>query len=265
MSLRSYLFVPGNRPERFEKALNAGADVVILDLEDAVPSDQKDAAREAVLSWLTPEHPVYVRVNGVNTDWFEADCMVLGQSGLRGVVLPKAECSEHIGLVAGLVRRGVKIVPLIESALGLSNARDLAAVPGVERLAFGSVDFQLDTGISGEVEELLYARSHLVLASRVAGVDSPVDGVSLAIDDEESLRSDVARAKRMGFGAKLCIHPRQVAIINEGFIPDEGEIRWAQAIIDAIGVSGEGTIKLEGKLVDRPVIERARKLLELTE
>src|SRR6266436_434813 len=160
----TYLFVPGNRPDRFEKAWQSGADAVILDLEDAVQSAHKDLARKAVAAWLAPPQPVYVRINGTDTPWFERDLEVVGIPGVLGVVLPKAEHPEQVAQVAAHLSDEAQVLPLLETALGVWNARVLAQAPRVERLAFGSVDFQLDTGISGEEEELLYARSRLVLA-----------------------------------------------------------------------------------------------------
>ena len=264
MIRRSYLFVPGNRPERFEKAWQSGADAVILDLEDAVQSAHKDLARQAVAAWLEPERPVYVRINGMGTPWFERDLEVAGIPGILGVVLPKAEQPEQVAQVAGLLVGEARVLPLLETALGVWNARALAQVPRVERLAFGSVDFQLDTGITGDQEELLYARSRLVLASRVASILPPVDSVTMALDDMTRLREDVARARRLGFGGKLCIHPRQVETINQGFAPTEAERAWARRVLEAAEATeatGAGALRLDGELIDRPVIERARSIL----
>jgi citrate lyase subunit beta / citryl-CoA lyase len=261
MIRRSYLFVPGNRPDRFEKARQSGADAVILDLEDAVQSAHKDLARQAVAAWLAPARPVYVRINGTGTPWFERDLEVVGLPGVLGIVLPKAEHPEQVAPVAGLLAGEARVLPLLETALGVWNARALAQAPRVERLAFGSVDFQLDTGITGEQEELLYARSRLVLASRVAGILPPVDGVTMALDDMTRLREDVARARRLGFGGKLCIHPRQVEMINRGFAPIEAEQAWARRVLEAVETSGAGALRLDGELIDRPVIERARSIL----
>lgn len=138
----------------------------------------------------------------------------------------------------------------------------LAATPGVARLAFGSVDFQLDLGIEGEREELLAARSQLVLVSRVAGRLPPVDGVTMALDDPDALRRDVTYARRLGFGGKLCVHPRQVAAVNEGFRPTTAEIEWARRVVEAAAEAGNNALRLDGKLVDRPVIDRARAILD---
>ncbi len=261
MIRRSYLFVPGNRPDRFEKAWQSGADAVILDLEDAVQSAHKDLAREAVASWLSPARPVYVRINGTSTPWCEQDLAVVGLPGVLGVVLPKAEHPEQVAQVAARLTGEARVLPLLETALGVWNARELAQAPRVERLAFGSIDFQLDTGINGEQEELLYTRSHLVLASRVAGIVPPIDGVTMALDDLTRLREDVARARRLGFGGKLCIHPRQVETINQGFAPTDAERAWARRVLEAVEAAEAGALRLDGELIDRPVIARARSIL----
>ncbi len=261
MIRRSYLFVPGDRPDRFEKAWQSGADAVILDLEDAVQGAHKDLAREAVASWLSPERPVYVRINGTSTPWFERDLAVVGPPGVLGVVLPKAEQPEQVAQVAARLSGAAQVLLLLETALGVWNARALAQAPRVERLAFGAVDFQLDTGINGEQEELLYARSRLVLASRVAGLVPPIDGVTMALDDLTRLREGVARARRLGFGGKLCIHPGQVETINQGFAPTDAERTWARRVLEAVEASGAGALRLDGELIDRPVIARARSIL----
>jgi citrate lyase subunit beta / citryl-CoA lyase len=265
MICRTYLFVPGNRPDRFEKAQQSGADAVILDLEDAVQSTQKDLAREAVASWLQPARPVYVRINGTGTLWFERDLEVVCLPGVLGVVLPKAEQPEQVAEVGARLTGEARVLPLLETALGVWNAHALAQAPRVERLAFGSVDFQLDTSITGEQEELLYARSGLVLASRVASILPPVDGVTMALDDLTRLRDDVARARRLGFGGKLCIHPKQVETINRGFAPTEAERAWARRALEAARATGAGALRLDGELIDRPVIERARSILAQAE
>lgn len=262
MSERSFLFVPGNRPERFDKACAAGADAVILDLEDAVAPAGKEAARDGVRQWLAAGGRAWLRLNGTGTAWHGQDLDLLDAAGVLGVMLPKAEHADELRSLAAGLRPGVPLVPLIETAVGLWHARDLAAVPGVQRLAFGSVDYQLDLGIQGDGEELLQARSQLVLASRVAGVLAPVDGVTVAIDDEAVLQSDIARARRLGFGGKLCIHPKQVAAVQAGLRPPASDIDWARRVIAAAEAAGQDAVRLDGKLVDLPIIGRARAILE---
>ena len=227
---RSYLFVPANRPERFDKAYGAGADAVIVDLEDAVPEAEKATARAALANWLSADKPVLIRINHAESTWFADDLEVCRMDGCAGVVLPKAERVEHIAQVAERTGVGRVVIPLLETAQGLYDAVALARAPRVERLAFGSIDFQVDLGIRGENEELLYFRSHLVLASRLGGVRSPIDGVTTAIDDANLLREEAQRARRLGFGAKLCIHPKQLPVVSECFSPSAEEVAWAKRV-----------------------------------
>lgn len=260
---RSYLFVPGDRPERFAKACAAGAHAVIIDLEDAVPPAGKQAARAAVADWVSPDHPVFVRINGAGSTWFADDLVLCGLPGVAGIVLPKAE---HPADVARIQAAGAALVlPLIETAQGVWNAHALATAPGVQRLMFGSIDFQLDAGIDGDVDELLYVRSQLVLVSRVAGIQSPVDGVTTAIDDPEQLRADTQRARRLGFGGKLCIHPKQVEPVNRHFMPNEDDIAWARRVLQAAEAAQGAAVALDGKMVDLPVIRKAEEIVSEAE
>ncbi|WP_208280730.1 HpcH/HpaI aldolase/citrate lyase family protein [Massilia oculi] len=257
---RSYLFVPGNRPERFDKACAAGADAVIVDLEDAVPFADKAAAREAVAAWLSPAKPVLVRVNGADTDWFTDDLALCRVPGVAGVVLPKAE---QAGDIARLRAAGATaVLPLIESATGIDHLRAIVSARGVQRLMFGSIDFQLDLGIPGEREELLFFRSQLVLASRLAGLAAPVDGVSTALDDADRLADDARHARQMGFGAKLCIHPKQVQAVNRCFTPGAHELAWAGRVLEAAALANGAAVALDGKMIDRPVILRAQAIVD---
>lgn len=257
---RSYLFVPGNRPERFAKACAAGADAVIVDLEDAVPAPDKHAAREALASWVSPAHQVLVRVNSADSEWFRDDLALCGLPGVAGIVLPKAE--QAADLAAIRVAGATKILPLIESALGLWNAPYLARAPGVERLVFGAIDFSVDLRIKEGHQQLLYFRSQLVLVSRVAGIQAPVDGVTVAIDDIGPVREDTGLARSLGFGGKLCIHPRQVPIVNAGFAPTTAETDWATRVLAAAENANGAAVAVDGKMVDRPVILVAQQMLE---
>ena len=257
---RSYLFVPGDRPERYAKALAAGADAVIIDLEDAVAPSAKEAARDALRAWLTPEQAVLVRVNSADTAWFAEDLALAGLPGVAGVVLPKAERPETI---AGLMRQGAQaVLPLIESALGFHNALELARQPGVERLLFGSIDFSVDLGLTEGIEELQYFRSQLVLVSRLAGILPPVDGVTTTLDDIARITDDTRRARRNGFGGKLCIHPRQVAPVNAAFAPSAEEAAWAARVLQAVENTDGAAVALDGKMVDRPVILQAQAIVD---
>ncbi|RZT08227.1 citrate lyase subunit beta / citryl-CoA lyase [Duganella sp. CF402] len=254
----AYLFVPGDRPERFPKALQAAPGMAIIDLEDAVAPQAKDAARAAVANWLTRDANIIIRINAEGTPWFEDDLRLVAAAGVQGAMLSKAESPAtvaRVGDVAGAV------VPLIETALGMAQARLIARQRHVARLAFGSIDLKADLGIGGNVEELDYFRSELVLASRLAELDPPIDGVTTAIDDTDVLRAETLRARRFGFGAKLCIHPRQVAIVNGAFAPSAAEVAWARLVLDAIAGSDGAAVAVNGKMVDKPVAALAARIV----
>jgi citrate lyase subunit beta/citryl-CoA lyase len=258
--LHSLLFVPASRPERYAKALGAGADAVIVDLEDAVAPADKDDARAALAAWLDPAHPVLVRINAADTQWFAADLELLARPGISGVVVPKAEHAGDV-LTASCAGGGLPVLPLVESALGFGQRLALAHADHVERLIFGHIDFQADLDMRCSEDELLPFRVALVLASRLAGIAAPIDGVTTAIDDADLLQADALRARRLGFGGKLCIHPRQVAAVNRCFAPSEDEIAWARRVTAADAASGGAAVAVDGKMVDRPVVLRAQAIL----
>jgi len=259
----SYLFVPGDRPERFAKAVAAGADMVVLDLEDAVSDEHKDFARTSVGEALSRSgFHACIRLNGADTAWFSDDCELLALHGVAAVMLPKTENANQISLLRSRATRQTAIIPIVETARGLHAVNNVAACAGVQRLAFGSIDLQVDLGIDGDDLELLYARSQLVLASRVAGIAAPVDGVTLSLNDIDQLARDAERARRRGFTAKLCIHPAQVEVVNRVFNPDLKTLKWAQGVLSVASVSSSGAFMYEGKLVDKPVLDRARTILQ---
>jgi citrate lyase subunit beta/citryl-CoA lyase len=258
---RTYLFVPATRIERVPKALAAGADAVIVDFEDAVSPADKRPAREAAARGFPNASSVFIRVNGPDTEWFEEDLKLCGALGVRGVVVPKAETSEQMRHAASRLQRDAILLPLVETGRGFANADALCAVPGVQRLVFGSIDFQLDLGITGDREELLYFRSALVLASKLAQLQPPVDGVTVDIEAIERVRDDTLYAKRLGFGGKLCIHPKQIGPVNDCFYPNADEVAWAQRVVDAAGAAEGGAVQVDGKMVDRPVLLKAQQIL----
>ena len=260
MTLRSVLFVPGSRPERFHKALAAGASAVIIDLEDAVSPSDKDSARESLRRWLDVARPVMLRINAADSAWYADDLSLCGLAGVSAVMLPKAERADTL---AAVQRAGAKrLVPLVETAAGFAALGAIAAAPGVICLAFGSIDLQVDLGLRDALEdELLFYRSQIVLASRLAGIGAPLDGVSTAIDDAARLAADVQRARRLGFAGKLCIHPRQVAAVNLGFTPTADEQAWAQRVIAASAAAGGAAVTVDAKMVDKPVLLRAEAIL----
>ncbi|PKQ10762.1 MAG: CoA ester lyase [Alphaproteobacteria bacterium HGW-Alphaproteobacteria-1] len=256
---RSYLFVPGRTPERFAKAAGSGADAIILDLEDAVGPAFKHEARENIVSWFKTGGSGVVRINGAENPWFDDDLAALEDCAITAVMVPKAT-PDSLATVANRLP-GRALIALIESAEGLASVRHAVTCPGLTRLAFGNLDFGADTRIPGTGPVLDPARFEIVLASRLGGLAQPIDGVTAELKDAGILGDEVARSRTMGFGAKLCIHPAQVTATNEGFTPSKAEVDWANRVISALSKAAGSVVQVDGKMVDRPVIERARQIL----
>lgn len=257
---RSYLFVPGQRPDRFAKAASAGADAIILDLEDAVGPDLKAEARAHVADWFAGGGRGIIRINGVDSPWHEDDLAAVSAIPDAAIMLPKAEPLATSRLAARLPSR--PILALIETVAGLASIRETACLPGVARLAFGNLDFAADARIPDSGITLDPARFEIVLASRLGNLPPPVDGVTTALNDAQVIAADVTRARLMGFGAKLCIHPAQVAPVSQGFAPSPEDIDWAHRIVDALTKAAGSVVQVDGKMVDRPLIDRANQILE---
>jgi citrate lyase subunit beta/citryl-CoA lyase len=255
-SATTFLFVPGDRPERFEKAASSGADVVVVDLEDAVAPGAKEQARENARAWLRAGKHAMVRINGADTSWHEED-LTLSADGMTAVMLPKA------GRVEELARfdPGTAVVALVETAAGIVALSDLCVAPGVQRLAFGSVDFGAQLGVDPtDREALLTARSLLVIASAAAGLAAPIDGVTTVLTDPQATVDDVAYARRLGLTGKLCIHPAQVAVARAAAAPTESQIEWATKVVASSSADGSASA-VDGQMVDLPVLQRARDIL----
>ena len=273
--LRSILFVPGNRADRFPRALAAGADAVVFDLEDGVEDGRKADARGAIAEWLaaTPASRTarFVRVNASGSAWQAEDLVWLASvSGhIEGVVLPKAESSADIERVAALAPAGC-VIPLLETARGIIGAAAIASAPAtIPALLFGAEDFTAELGIPRTLdgEELLLARSQVVLAAAAIGADA-IDAVFVDLAAPERLRQDATRARALGFRGKMAIHTDQVATINGVFSPSADEIARARRLIDAADAArrqGEGAFRFEDRMVDAPVIARARRVLALAD
>ncbi|WP_411152463.1 HpcH/HpaI aldolase/citrate lyase family protein [Streptomyces sp. A30] len=262
---RTLLFVPGHRPDRFGKAAAAGADAIVLDLEDAVAPGTKDEARAHVHAWLSGGATGIVRINAPGTPWYERDVKALADVAALGarpltVMLPKAEDPGQVTDVLARLPAGSAVVPLLETAAGVLGARGICAVPGVVRAGFGSVDLAAELGVDPDNRSALaYVRAHLVLASAAAGAAPPLDGVTTALDDDHALVSDAEHSAMLGFTGKLCVHPRQIPLVNAVFTPSDEERERAREILRA---AGDGSVAVvNGHMIDRPVIERARRLL----
>ncbi|GAA4353571.1 CoA ester lyase [Variovorax defluvii] len=270
-SARSFLFVPGSRPERFEKALSAGADCVILDLEDAVAPEQKGAARDHLAQRLPgfgrdQLARILVRINAADTPWHEDDLRLLGEwtpRGLAGAMVPKSSAASVLNAAAAALGVGAALVPLVESLEGLDALDLITRAPQVARLAFGHLDFQLDLDMrcTPDEPELVPARFALVAASRRAQLPAPVDGVTTDTGSRERLLKDAQRARALGFRGKLCIHPAQVQGVNEAFSPSASELDWARRVLAGAGSSGGQAFSMDGRMVDLPVIRLARTML----
>jgi len=255
-TLRSFLFVPGDRPELYLKAEQSGADATILDLEDAVSPNAKIRAREALAS-APATIPIVVRVNAAGTQWHRDDLEKVCEIKPSAVMLPKSKDAATVSRVVTILGPEIPVVALIECARGVSNARAIATDTGVVRVAFGSIDFCADMGCSHSRDTLLWARGELVLASRLAGIAPPIDGVTTNLIDPEMTFDDALYAKQLGFGGKLCIHPKQVGEVARAFIPNDEEIDWARRVL----ATGDGVGSIDGEMVDRPVRLRAQTIM----
>jgi citrate lyase subunit beta/citryl-CoA lyase len=265
----NFLFVPGTRPERFIKALDSGANAVVLDLEDAVPEEDKELARNAIrTAWPTfsaeQKNRLVIRSNSPGSKFYAADLILVQELNVAFILIPKSESQDQIN-GAALVLPNTAIIPMIETAIGLDQIREIANSNQVIRLALGNLDLQADLGMVCDQDEtqLQTARYQIVLASRLAQIAPPIDGVTPSTDDVERINRDAQRAKAMGFGGKLCIHPKQVALVKSAFMPSQEELAWAQRVTDADQASKGGAVKLDGRMIDRPVVLLAQRTLAL--
>ena len=285
--LRTFLFAPGNHGRRVEKALTLGADAVILDLEDAVAIAEKVATRKTVVDVLSAPRRCkgYIRVNAIGTRWCMGDLMAVVRPGVDGIVLPKVESAADLRTIdwmitnlereRGLPMGSIDLMPIIETAAGFSRldrilaARSLKDYPGpwrVKRISFGAGDFTNDVGMTwtpGE-QELGDLRIRMIVASRAAGLEPPIDTVWIHLQEADALRESVLRSLRMGFQGRLCIHPDQVRVVNAIFTPSAEDAARAQRVVDAFNqaeANGLAAIQVDGVFVDYPIVYRAQRVL----
>jgi len=265
----NFLFVPGTRPDRFAKALDSGASSVILDLEDAVAAEDKETARNQIqAAWpsFTTEQKkrLIIRSNSPGSPFYSADLILAQKLDLACLLIPKSESADEIN-GAALLLPNTAIIPMIETAVGLDHLSEIANANQVIRLALGNLDLQADLGMVCDPQEteLQTARFQIVLASRVAQIAPPIDGVTPTTDDVARIQDDAERAKRMGFGGKLCIHPKQVGIVRAAFMPSEEELAWAKRVIEADKASKGGAVQLDGRMIDRPVVLLAQRTVAI--
>jgi citrate lyase subunit beta/citryl-CoA lyase len=283
---RSFLFAPGNRPRMVQKVMSFGADATILDLEDAVPIAEKAATRGAVKAALL-DYPqdrsckTYVRVNSLDTGLTADDVRGVVCPALDGIILPKVEAAEElcegdalVGQVErelGLAQGHLDLIPIIETAKGFLNAQAIASAgTRARRLAFGAGDFTFDLGVNwfGDCPAIMLPRMLLPIISRAAGLEPPFDTVYQNIHDLEGLRRETETGKALGFQGKMCIYPAQVSVVNEVFSPTEAEIAYAHKVIEAFRVAeaqGHASCTVDGKMIDYPLAERAKRVLAVAE
>jgi len=258
---RSYLFAPGHNAKLLHKVFTAGADAVILDLEDAVPEDAKDRARAMVVETIQ-DRTALVRVNAPRTALCAADVDAVAPHA-AAIRIPKCESADDVAWVAARAP-GVPLVPAIETARGVLAAQEIAAAPGVAHLSIGGLDLLRDLYAGDGGLPMLYVRSHLVVVSRALGLPPPVDSVYPLIDDDAGLRAEAEFVRSLGFAAKSAIHPRQIPILHEVFAPSARDLEWAREVLAAFEAAGRGATRLaDGEFVDLPVAQRAQRLLEI--
>lgn len=281
--LRSMLFAPGNHPRRVHKALSGEADAVILDLEDACPLAEKAATRAVVAEALAqPRRPLgYVRINAMTTEFAYGDLQAVVQAHVDGIMLTKVETADQLRTADWLMTQlererelppgRIDLLPLVETGKGFAALGEIAsACKRVRRLAFGAGDLTTDLGITGSPGELelLKFRGDLVLASRAADLEPPIDLACLSVGDQQGLEQSIHWGRALGFQGKLCIHPDHVASINAAFTPTQVELEKAHRVIEAFREAesrGSAAIQVDGMLVDYPIVYRARRVLELAE
>ena len=280
---RSLLFAPGNHARRVEKSLTLDADVVILDLEDAVAVAEKEATRaKVVAAFQTPRRAHgYVRINAFDTPFCFDDLQAVVAPGIDGIVLPKVESPAQLVAVdwtvaaleraRGLREGGIDLVPIIETGRGMAELRDIArSGTRVRRLSFGAGDYTLDVGMRwtfGE-RELDHARTAIVVQSRAAGLEPPVDTVFIHLGQPDALRRSAELARDLGFQGKLCIHPEQVGPVNETFTPTGEEVAKAERYVAAFEEAearGSVSIQVDGYFIDYPIVEQARRTLRIAQ
>lgn len=253
---RSFLFVPGDRPERFDKAAAANPDVIILDLEDAVPDRAKNDARANVANWLRMGHQAVIRINDATSPWHDDDLSLGVLPGVIGLMLPKAEAGEALSRVAVVS----PIIALVETACGVAGLSEVIGTAGVVRLAFGTVDLALDLDTSDD-NVIRTLGTLLVVASRAARAPSPIDGVTLETKNPLIVEQETRESRARGFGAKLCIHPAQVDAVHAGLRPSAAAIEHALRVVEADRTSGGAATTVNGVMVDRPLVAQASRTL----
>jgi citrate lyase subunit beta / citryl-CoA lyase len=254
---RSWLLASGAHADRFEAASHSRADIVVLDIEDAVAPRDKLAARDNVVRWLGAGNTDWVRINGFGTPWWADDIALLAGTSVGGVMLAMVESVDHVTETAKRLPN-VPIVALVETARGLERITEIAAAKGTFRLAFGIGDFRRDTGFGEDIATLAYARSRFTIAAKAANLPSAIDGPTIGSSPLKLIEATAVSAE-FGMTGKICLTPDQCSVVNEGLSPSQDEISWAKEFFAEFERDG-GEIR-NGS--DLPRIARATKILEL--
>ena len=278
---RSLLFAPGNHARRVEKAFTLDADVVILDLEDAVAVSEKPATRPLVVEALQKPRSClgYVRVNAFDTPFCYGDLQAVVQKGVDGIMLPKVESAAQLKCIDWLVKQlerervleegSVDLLPIVETGKGVSALKSIcAASPRVRRLSFGAGDYSLDMNMrwTRDEREMDHARAAIAVESRAAGLEPPLDTVFIHLGEIDGLRASTELVRDMGYQGKLCIHPEQLPVVNQVFTPAEEEIAKAKRYVkafEAAEAGGSASIQVDGYFIDYPIVEKARRVLAI--
>jgi citrate lyase subunit beta/citryl-CoA lyase len=264
---KAFLFVPANRPERFIKALETGAHIIV-DLEDAVGLIDKPAARQSIIQNLVPLFEkfgdrILLRMNSLSTDQASLDLDLIKTLPLKALIHPKTESSEQLDLISTYLSSDSYIIPMIESAKGIDQLRSIASHPKTIRLTLGNIDLQADLGLrcDSNESELQGLRFQMTVLSRLFDLAPPIDGVTVDLQNEAQLLADLQRARGIGFLGKLCLHPKQIPTTLQFFQPSQDEVLRAQSIVEAFEKAQGGAVQLDGKMIDRPVFLLAQRLL----
>jgi (S)-citramalyl-CoA lyase len=262
---QSLLFVPGSRPERFEKALASGADIVTIDLEDAVGPADKDSARDAALAAMGSDR-LGIRINGVRTRHGLADLLAIAGAATKPpyVMIPMVESVAEVEIVHAILGADVALIPLVETVKGVRVADDIAAAPGIGGLMLGGADFAGELGVAMSWDALFAARAQIVMACASAKVPS-IDVPYLDLDNLDGLADDVARVRDMGFTAKSVVHPKHIEVVHRVMRPTAEQIAEAHEAEAAYAAAGESAVRWNGKMLEAPVMARYRRMLKLQE
>ncbi|MGI2328230.1 HpcH/HpaI aldolase/citrate lyase family protein [Planococcus sp. YIM B11945] len=269
MIYRSLMFTPGTQKEKMLKSVNSKADALIWDLEDAVHMDEKPHAQVVINEALEelaekPKKPIFLRVNQYDTVWYSDDVQLARHENVAGVMLPKAETAEQVAETWKLMGESGEIIVLIETAVGLKNLEEIFESPHVTGVAFGAIDFavDLDLTLTETGLEALYARSRIVMYAKAAGISGIYDTVFPDVHNAESLKKRATLTRAAGFNGQLAIHPIQIDTIHEVYSPSQSSIDWAVKVLHRSEneEKGAGVFMLDGKMIDRPVIEKAKQI-----